>query len=76
MFSGKQPRLNSNAIVSAFSRHPAILGREVIVFKNYSQDVRVRTELKQAFQDIASGKLPRRDVVLSALFDNLLPPVL
>ncbi|KAI0085159.1 hypothetical protein BDY19DRAFT_458721 [Irpex rosettiformis] len=69
----------SNVVKELFSdftwRYPEILNREVTVFTKHSQDDRVRSNLKQAFHDMASGKLPRRGIVLSSLFDDILPPV-
>ncbi|KAI0766536.1 hypothetical protein BC629DRAFT_892297 [Irpex lacteus] len=69
----------ANIIDELFSdftwRHREILDREVLVFMKHSQDDRVRLYLKQALKDMALGKLSRRDIVLSALFDSMLPPV-
>ncbi len=65
----------SNTIVLPCFRHREILDREVLVFMKHSQDDRVRLYLRQALKDMALGKLSRRDVVLSALFDSMLPPV-
>ncbi|KAI0085158.1 hypothetical protein BDY19DRAFT_997044 [Irpex rosettiformis] len=62
-----------NELFSDFTwRYSDILSREVTVFMRHSQDSHVRADLKQAFRDMALGKLPRRDAVLSALFDAIL----
>ncbi|KAI0766538.1 hypothetical protein BC629DRAFT_892344 [Irpex lacteus] len=59
-------------------RYPDVLAREVSAFKEYRKDeqVRVMPSLRQAFRDMASGKLPGRDAVLSALFDDVAVPIL
>ncbi|KAI0085160.1 hypothetical protein BDY19DRAFT_997046 [Irpex rosettiformis] len=54
--------------------YPEILSQEVALFMRHSQDRHVRSDLKQAFEDTASGKFPHRDAVLSALFDGVIPP--
>ncbi|KAI0085157.1 hypothetical protein BDY19DRAFT_997043 [Irpex rosettiformis] len=68
----------SNVVGELFNdftwRYPDVLSREVEVFMEHSANTSTRSDLKQAFENMASGKLPRRDVVLSALFDNMLPP--
>ena len=60
--------------VRLVDRYPDILSREVEVFKKHAANASTRTDLKRAFGDMALGRLPRNDVVLSALFDNMLPP--
>ena len=64
----------THIFVRLVNRYPDILRREAEVFKKHATNVATRTDLKRAFGDVALGKLPRRDVVLSALFDSMLPP--
>ncbi|KAI0768393.1 hypothetical protein BC629DRAFT_868395 [Irpex lacteus] len=54
-------------------RHPEVLKAEVAFFRKYSHAEAARDELKKAIKAAASGQMRQGEVVLVALFDNLLP---
>lgn len=61
--------------LKGFCRYPDILSREVDLFTKYASHPEVRDKLNQFLKDVAVGKLPHGQIVLTALFDHLLPPI-
>ncbi|KAI0690116.1 hypothetical protein BC835DRAFT_1418030 [Cytidiella melzeri] len=55
-------------------RFPDVLDREVAFFRQHCQERHVREDLEKAFK--TRGKSRRPEIVLTALFDSLLPAVL